>query len=543
MAGASWGSKASRGIRSNVRNSFLTKNLLGLSQNVDERFLSPSEAIDIVNMHSLKDGSWSADKGGYVYLNETAYESGASIDGVYWQQYADGSEQLVFACNGKLKTVNLTTGIATDLDASATYHVGGSVSFQNVSGVLFSCDGFMNKPRKWDGTTASTYAGTITDGTNTYTKPKHLGLHQNRLILSNFNEHPDHYALSDINNVETFTTPATSASDSFIGEAKGGSIGIVGQKTIANANSNADVTILFKRRGIFAVTGASGLATDADAFKCIRLNNRFGSFNNNCIVENGQDLLAINEYGICSYTSATISGNVQPVGINHNRVRDVLSRINVNAVDKCWGIHLADRREIWWGIPTGASSQANEFIIYRYTDPGEQTSLPRWSRRKGFTASCGTLYGTSFYIGTYNGHIAKMFSASNYNGVGINWVYEYPFNDFGNELQYKNVNNAEAHFRVRGQQNFTIQTTWKTGDKQEVATKNLSIASTVTGSTRGGTKWGASKWGAKTESVVPFQISSDGGRLKLKLSGTTTSTGPEFLGAALTVEYGSMISN
>lgn len=539
------GNKKNRGILPNVRTFSLQKNLSGISKNKDERFLKPNEALDIINMHSIKDGTWSADRIGYSHVNGTVVESGASIDGVHWFTDADQVDYLLLAANGKLKQVNTSTGIVTDADAAAGYALGSAVDFQNFNGYVYTCDGSIAKPRRWDGTTAADSGGfPISDGSNSFSKPKYVEQHQNRLAYLGFDGFPDHIAISDQDAAETFTQPASAANHSFIAEVAPGVGGILtGARSLPIPNSNEDTLVIFKSRGIYALIGASGLATDADKFKIIRINSEFGAFNNRCIVQVGQDILALNEYGIISYSSANNSGTIQPVGINVNRIRDVVDRINLTARSKCWGIHLADRREVWFGVPTGASTQVNEFIVYKYPDPGEPESLPRWTRRTGLIAGHGALLNKTFYIGTYTGFVGQMFNASTYHLTGINWKYAYPSWDLGNELQFKRILHAESVFRLRSNQIVTIKTEWRGGGNNDIYSDSYMVESAAGSAVYGSAVYGSSVYGSASELTQEFPVPGNGKRIKFTLSGTTNTSGPEFLGLSIKSEVGGISSH
>ena len=528
--------------RRNLRALKLQSNLAGISQNRDERFLNPSEAQDIVNMHSLKDGTWSADKAGYDHLNGTAVESGAVIDGVHWFTAADGTDYLLVAANGKLKQVNVSTGAVTDADASAGYTAGQPVDFQNFNDLVYTCDGTIATPRKWDGSTGSNAGGwPVSDTVNSFDTPKYVELHQNRTAWSGFSSFPNHIVVSDQNAGETFTQPATTAADSFIAEVSPGDGGVItGMRSIPIPNSNDDALVIFKNRGIYTMYGASAWSGDEDRFRIIRNNPDFGAFNNRCIVHVGSDLLALNEYGIISYSSSNTSGTIQPVGISVNRIRDVIDKINPAEKSKCWGIHLKDRREIWWGIPTGSSTQVNEFIVYKYPDPGEPESPPRWSRRTGFTAAHGALYNKTFYIGTYAGFVGHMFNASQYNGSGIAWKYEFPYWDMGDELRFKRILVGKAHFRVRGDQSITMKTQWKGGGNNDLFSQSLQVTTTVAGAVYGTAVYGTDFYGVRDELSESYNVPGNGTRIKHTLSGTTTTSGPEFLGLSVIREPGGL---
>ncbi len=551
------GSKKDRGILPNIKTLKLKNNVSGMAQNKAETFLRPDQAIDIINMHSTEEASWSADNIGYTKINSggTAYESGASVDGLHWLVDSDGASHLYTAINGKLKEINTSTGVATDVDAVAGYALGSQVDFQAINGVLFTVDGSIAKPRKWDPitATASDSGGwPLSDTVNTYSKPKFVEKHQDRAVYLNFqagtgakSKYPSHLAIMNLTSAETCTIPATTAIHGYIaGISDGDGEEIVGARWIHIPATNETQLVIFKDRSTHTLTGQSALLTDPDQFGSIRMNGNYGALNNRCILEVGKDIIALNEYGITSYSSSSNSGTIQPSAINSDLIRKVIKRFNRNVKEKAWGIHIPDRREVIFFIPTGASSQCNEAIVYKYPSPGDQTELPKWSRRTDvaskFKMSHGVLVDDVFYIGSYTGIVGTMFTASNYDGTGIPYVYEFAYWDMGNEKQNKSVVNAEAQFKVRSVQNCTMQTKWKGGGNNNITSNPLMIGTTVSGAVYGQAVYGVSSYGSSEEIKVPYKVDGNGTKLKHKLSGTTTTSGPEFLGCAMIVQVGSL---
>lgn len=549
------GSKASRGIRSNVKTFRLKQNVSGMAQNKAETFLRPDQAVDIVNMHATEEGSWSADLAGYTKINSggTAYESGAAIDGLKWWTDSSGNDRLMMAINGKLKEINTSTGAATDRDASAGYTVGGQVDFEALGNKLFTCDGSIATPRKWDGSSAADSSGwPINDTVNTYTKPKFIENHNGRLAYANFqggsgsaSKYPSHVAIMDYDNAEACTLPAISASDGYVvGVDDGDGQQITGMYSMHIPQSNDTQLIIFKNRKTYTLTGYSALLSDADQLGWFRMNGNYGAFNNRCIVEVGKDCLALSEFGITSYSASTDSGTIQPAAISSDLVKDVIRRINPNAKDKCWGIHLPLRREVWFFLPTGASSQCNEAIVYKYPSPGDQGTSPKWSRRTDagskFKMAHGVQLNSTFYVGSYTGIVGTMFTSSLYDTVGIPWAYEFPYWDAGNEKQNKRLLSGDAHFKVRSAMSVTLSTKWKGGGNNDSYSQTLSLETTVAGAVYGAAVYGMSSFGGTDELKVPYFAPGDGLRLKHTLSGVTNDSGPEFLGLTPVMELGNI---
>lgn len=553
------GSKASRGIRPNVKPLKFKSNVSGMAQNKAEAFLTPDKAVDIINMHATEEGSWSADSAGYTVINDggTAYESGAAVDGLAWFTDSTGADHLFCAINTKLKEIDITDGSISDIDASAGFTLGAQVDFVALNDVLFTVDGGNAKPRKWDGTSASDSAGwPISDGVNTYTTPKYAEIHQNRLVYLNFQggtdssgatTWPAHFAISDLDDGETFTFNLAPPTGGYINQVQSGSsdgLEIVGARSIHIPASNESQLVIFKARGTYTLTGSSASLSDADVFKVVKMNGNYGAINNRSIVQVGNDLLALNEFGVTSYSSTTQSGTIQPSAVNSDLVKDVVGRLNRSQKNKCWGIHLPSRREVWFFLPTGSSTNCNEAIIYKYPSPGDQNEIPKWSRRvdagSKFLCTHGVLMQDAFYIGRHNGFVGEMFAASKYDTVAIPWAYEYPLADLGNEKQNKRVVEGNAHFKVRTAQVATVQTTWLGGGNNDSLSQPIAIETNVEGAIYGTGVYGTAYYGQSDELKIPFDVPGDGQRIKVRLSGNTTATGPEFLGVTLMTEYGNL---
>lgn len=547
-----FGNKRSRGIRENVRVGNLKRNVLGTVQNKAESFLPPEAATDIINMHATEEGSWSADNVGYTELNDggTAYESGASIDGAAWYTDSVFDDHLFIAVNGKVCEVNTTTGAKADIDAAAGFTVGNAVDFEGLNDVLYSVDGSIAAPRKWNGSVAGSAAGwPISDGGgNTYSTPRYLCSHQGRLVCLNLQGGSavwySHFVVSEQGNPEGFSFEKGAAS-AFIGECNpGDGQQIVGAGSIFVPRSNQEQLVIFKDKSTYVMTGNSGSDQDADQFRVTRINGNYGAINNKCIVNVGNDILALNTFGITSYTSLSDSGDIQPNAINSDLMKDTLESLNLAAKDKCWGVHLPHRREVIFFMPTGAATECNAAIVYKYPAPGTQEIL-KWSRRTAaggkFNLTCGVLGGSVFYVGTSDGFMNTMFTSSTYDGIGIPYKYEHPSMPLGNEEQAKRVLHGFCHTKLRGNLDAFMKSIWKGGGNNDQTTVPLPLETTVGGAVYGSGVYGVDYYGSKEEVRTPFEVFGDGNKLKLIFSGTTGETGPEYLGVTLVYETGGLV--
>lgn len=542
------GSKSARGIRSNIRTYKFKSNVSGMAQNRAETFLRPDQAVDIINMHATEEGAWSADNAGYTNFSTSPYESGAAIDGIAAFTDSAQGQHLFVTCNGKLISVNLTTSVGTVVDTGFT--AGEKTDFMAMQDALFTVDGTIATPRKltYNGTyTASDSAGwPISDGLNNYTTPHYAERFQNRAAYANFLDNSSHITLSAYGDPENFEIDNT-PDGAYIAEV-GGRDGqpITGMRVIHIPASNRSQLVIFKTESIYVLTGNSSYAGDADFFRIVELNTApdgaggYSALNNRVIVQVGNDLLALNRFGITSFSTSNQSGTLQPLGIESDLVKDVIGRMNLGATDQAWGIHLPHRREVIWWIPTGSSTVANEAIVYKYPSPGSRNEIPKWSRRTGLTMAHGCLFGTVFYGASYGGKVLKVFTASNYNGSGIPWMYRYAYWDVGNERQNKRYSSGNALFRVRSPQTFTMSYEWKDGGSNDKGSSSYAIGTTTLGAVYGTGVYGTAYYGEKEEVSVQYDILGDGLRVRHTLSGTTNETGPEFLGLNMVMELGNI---
>jgi hypothetical protein len=297
--------------------------------------------------------------------------------------------------------------------------------------------------------------------------------------------------------------------------------------------------IIFKDRSIYTLTGRSATLLGEDPITVERINGNYGAFNNRCIVAVGNDLLALNEYGVISYGSSMDAGTLQPAAIESDLVRDVLSRANLAQKDQFWGLHIPERREVWFGIATGASAQINEYLVYKYPSPGDESTTPKWSRRTDagvFRVPCMALVGKDLYAGTYTGKVLKMFNSSKYGVIGIPWRYEHASSNLGAERQIKKVQDGFAFFRARESQDVTMNAQWEKGGNNNRTTGNVRLQAAVGGAEYGTAIYGTAVYGESEVAKGKFKVFGNGERVKVAFSGTTADTGPVYMGSTLLVE-------
>lgn len=547
-------SKAARGIRDNLRTHQFRFNYGGMKQDVEENVLGNDKAqiyaVDIVNGHSPENGMWTFNRAGYNHLNATALEGGARCQGITNFESIDGTPHLIVSVNGKLKEIDRSTGTVTDIDASAGF--SGQVDFQQYKGFLFSVDGNVAIPRKWNGTTASDSSGfPIAVGSNTYTRPTYAEVHNDRMAYANFQggtngPWPDTIVLSDLNSPEVFTTVITADSDAYVASVGAGErTPIVGIKSLFVPNSNVTQLVIFKSNSTYLLSGNTPWtdSTTGELFTLSRINGCYGALNNRCIIEMGPDLIVLNEQGIFSLSGLN-NGTVTQSALNSDNVLKTIAQINTSQKDKAWAVHLKNRREIWFFFPTGSNTECNQAIVYRYPRTEEQTSLPRWSRRTSagvFVATCGVDIDNQFYAGLASGNVAKMFTRNTYNGVGIPFSYEYPPIAYGNEKQTKWLNSGQIHLRVSSNASLSLKTKWVGGNNNNSFMQTFDAPFGNDLPVYGQARYGQAYYFGEKEISVPYKAPGNGKRLKKTLTGQTDEYGgPIFLGFSDVIGLGGL---
>ena len=456
---------------------------------------------------------------------------------------------MYFAANGKLKEADLVIGDSIDIDGTAGYTAGAQVEMAiyqtGATPFLYSVDGNIATPRKWDGDSAGNAGGwPVSDGINDFEKHKLVAVYQKRLATANFEDFPSHLILSDYEAPDSYTLPATVGVHAYItqiGNEAGQELRAI--RSLPIPRSNQEMLVCCKDNAVYLLTGVSASLEDESPFSPILISDEFGAFNSRCLLRYGFDVYAFNENGILSYTTASQSGDIQPLGINSDLVKDTLASINLTQKDKCWSIHLPDRREMWFAMPTGSSDQVDTILVYKYPVPGDIGSKPKWSIRTAagvFKPSYGTRVKQNFYVGFYNGMIGKMFTSSQYDTIGIPWKYKYGKLAYGNEKQFKSIPDAEATFRVRSNQNVIIESKWTGGNNNDYFQNSIPLNTSVSGAKWGEFNWGEGFWGDVEDRIVPFRAPGNGKFNQITLSGTTGLTGPIFGGLTPTVMYGGL---
>lgn len=509
----------------------------GQDEKTGELANQPNFAKNITNLHVDALGQWTAFNQGYSNFS-SQLESGARVDGIAWYVDASSVSHLLLACNGKIKTVNLGSGATANI--SSAFTAGKSVSFATFKGTVYACaDG--TAPQKWtaSGSMSSASGFPSTNGSETYNQPKIVCNFLNRLAYANFTSgggFPSHVVLSDNLNGESFTYGVLDSNAIAFQAKPGDGQQVTCLRSYGVPNSQTELLFIFKDRSFYVLTGTTPATFD---LTCI--NSTVGCVNNNSAVQIGTDFFFTGHDDIYSVTTANLSGSLQPLASNVELVKQTISTINQNALDKCFAIHLPLRREAWFGIPTGSSTEVDTVLVYYYnTDPTTGQPIKSWSVMTGLNASCAVLVANQLYTGNSTGYIGQWFNSDLYGGTAFTYNYKYPFYDFGSQAQIKYIPECYLWFIVNEACTLNFTSTWRSGGNN--ITKTIPITVPLPG---GSSLYDTAVYdtglytGVGLLAKVRVPVLGNGEAVQFSISGSTSSGAPTFCGISGLVEYGS----
>jgi hypothetical protein len=508
-------------------------NLGGMVEDEGQMIQLPSTAEYIQNMHPSKSGQYTT----YNQGNEdfsVELEGGVGIDCVTSFTPDTGNKYFAVGVNGKVLNINTGTG-ANDGTITTSNTAGNRVRFQTYQNQLYMVEKTMS-PEYWDGTTLTTMTTfPLTNGTEVYERPELVARYKNRMVFARFsgsNNYKSHVVVLDEGDLDTLTIGSNDSDGGVFPVSQGDSQELTAMYRWYLPAQNSESLVLLKDSSVHILTGSTPATFQLNA-----LNEQYGALNQECVVQIGSDLIFMGSEDIYSLTTATNDGSIQPSTMNSQRVRDTLNTLNLSQKDKCYANHIPSRYEVWFWIPTGASTTPDTALIYNYRN--RHKGQDEWIIRSGFNATCGMVYDSKLYTGTSTGYIQKWFDATGYDGVGANWVYRFPWYSFGSQSQVKRILTAWLYLNVRVDELITVTTRWKY-DGNEITKTISKTISGESGAVWDGALWDNFNWssGEGKSARVYFPVKGNGEMFQLELSGTTASLGPELLGARFKVLFG-----
>lgn len=499
--------------------------------------VQPNSAAKIENMHVDEIGQWSSHQQGYD--NFTAQlESGADVDALGSFTNDSGTSFLLEAINGKIKNINPGTG-AVDSEISTAFTAGNPVAFDTLEGNVYAAEKSLD-PQKWNGTGNMSAAGGIplTVGSDTYAKPEIVVTYANRLTYAKFNGttlYPSHIAISDDLDPEVFTIGVADTDGAVLPISPGDGQVITGARrlTIRTQQGEEEVLVIFKDRSTYVLSGKT-----PNTFAVNQLSNSEGALNHRCIVQLGNELVFIGENDIHSLSTASDSGKLLPRALGSEKIKNTLQTLNLSQKDKAWAMNLPNRKEIWFGIPTGANTDPDLILIYSYLNVGNGPQNA-WSIRKNTTELCGVCLNKEFFTGDNNGYIKKWFNSSKYGSNAIAYKYQYPFTNFGTQHQNKRIVQLSAWFLIFDTQSITVTTEWRGGGNNTRRAISKTLDTGGTNEAKYGTGiYGISLYGNATIlKKVPIPVLGNGEQAQITVEGNTGDSGVIFLGCTGLIEF------
>lgn len=503
-------------------------------------FLSSKNAAErINNLHVDFWGTYTANRQGYSVFTPALY-SGQKILGLaQYQPVASQQGFLLALTAGNLARINAETGVFIDTVASALGTLDYA-DFEMFRGNLFIAQKSQNPQKYTGGTSTSAVLGfPITLGAETFSNPAIVERHVNRLVYANFNgamAYPSHIILSDDLAPEAFTFGLSDTNAAIIQVAPGDGQSITALKSLHLPSLNQTVLLIFKERSVYALSGDT-----PETFQITLINDSVGAMNNRCVVQVGNDVIFLDRHRITSLSAVNNSGTLQVKSIASDNIQKTLKTFNLLASESACVIHLPARQEIWFAIPTGASSVANKVLVYKYRNDDYQNGA--WSTRSSFSPT--TLLVTNseeLIVGNEQGQLLEFFNSSLYNSQPFQWQYQYPFFDFDSPLTIKRVVDFNAWFLSPNQQSVTINYEWRGALGKTKQTITAQLDNESGGAVYGATAPPAAVYGQDFYADMPLSrvkipILGNGQHIRFDISGQTTAQGsPVFLGITGLVE-------
>lgn len=355
----------------------------GLNSTGSPTSLQDNESSDLLNIDLDKFGSFKK-RNGYTALNTSAFNSGATWNGLHFLELSSGTDFLVGTCGNKLAKMDALDGTFDDITGALTITAGNNnhVSWATHLDTLLGTNN-VDVPFIWTGSgngSAMTVPASLT-------KAKYVNVYANYTTLANVTVggtlHSSRVYWSAIDSISSWT--ASDFRD--LGKLDGSEI--TGSKTLG------ELWIIFKERSIWvgSFTGDSDIPF---VFKKSR--SSVGAVSGYDIeeVENGLVFHATDgKYFFDGNNSFKVSDRIQTTldGMNSNRLKDVQ------------GIYYHNKNRYIASFTLSGSSTHDRCITWN-------SDLNAYSLYKGINANCfARVYASGqerIYFGDYLGFVYRM---------------------------------------------------------------------------------------------------------------------------------------
>lgn len=504
------------------------KNIGGINEQANELSLGGGEAEEIINLHATSEGTWSNRDIGYVNINASPMAEGRPVISLYHYQTITGASFLIAVAGGKLMSIDPATGTSTALAEGFAENV--KMRFVTFNGLLIGCNG-VQAPQKWDGENAVTNLGGWPPSIPGVTigNPSICEVYANRVVFAGGAQNPSMIFISEQESAENFTPNDSVTSAGALQVSPGDGERITALKTLFLPLSNEEVLVIFKERSTYILSG-----TDSENFSLQKISGEFGAVNQDSVVQVGSEMMFLSNEGITTLSTATLQGNLI-TGFLSDRIRRQVERLNKTELRNAFVVHLRDRKELWWFVPEGSTTQNRLVLVYNYHQQGA------WSRRTGLSAASGVLINGRLFTGDYQGYIQQQLRGNTYAGQPIPWMYRTGFQEFSSHRVRKRIRDIEVYLRQVAELVLTVNMAWdfKRGSAHRQS-RNFTVQPDSASCIFGIARFGQDFYNQTGTSCLCLIPSGSGRSFQLEFQGQSVNSPVEISGWTITTIQGGL---
>lgn len=411
------------------------QNAGGLNSSGAATSLEDNESSKLQNIDFDVLGSFSK-RGGYTQLNTTAFNSGATMNGLYWFEKSDGNKYLMAVAGNKLGVATSLTQAATpftDMTGAITIRAGNDnqVSFATMLDTVLMTNG-VDLPWQCVGSGNATVIAGIAGGGSapTITTAKYTEVFSNYAFLANVTASGTYQGSrvywSDIDSISSWQA------SSFRDVNKNDGQVITGLKKLGSS------LVIFKRRSIW-VANFTGDSDIPFVFQPTR--SAVGCVSGYSIQEVENGLVFLSDDGLY-YFDGNNSFKLT------DRVLDTLQTFNQNRFGQCASAYYLTRNRYISSFTLSGNSTHDRNLTW-------DSHNNAFSVYKGINANCfARVYNSGveqIYFGDYSGFVYLMNTGSTDNPAGvataIDAYYYTKWFDYGDMVSKKAVPQLAIYYQ------------------------------------------------------------------------------------------------
>ena len=464
----------------------------GLNSTASALKLLPDESSDLQNIDFDKFGSF-LNRNGYTQLNTSAFNSGATWNGLHWYEQVDGTQFLMGTCGNKLAKMDDLDGTWDDITGSLTFTAGDSnfTSFRTFKNTVVGTNN-VDVPFKWTGA-GNGATLTVPSG---LTKAKFIEIFQGFTILAHVTvsatDHKSRGYFSTINTIETW------ASADFVDISPDDGQDITGLHILG------EELVIFKDRSIYKAL----FTGDRDIpFIVRKTRSEVGCAAGHSIQEVKNGLVFRAEDGLYYFdgnSSFKLSDVITATYNKHNDAR----------IDDTTSIYQKVKNRYWSSTSVGSATKTDEIITWDAFNNA-------FSRYKGIAANVFALVYTGgqerVYFGDYAGFVYRADDGLNDTPSGTKTAIDAYF--------YTRWHLYEDLVHVKETEHVYLYYQFNTGtidfkyahDFENSDTFSISFSQDKGGALYGTAVWDTDKWSGTGGTVKRLTLASRGRAIRFKL--------------------------